>query len=162
MVNLFLVSNKPRGFTILELIITLAIAGVILHFASDNYARWITSTQAKSYTTQLLTDLQYARQWAITHRITTTLCPFDPDTQDCGNDWTQGYAILQANTPIRIYSGLPLQSHLSFNRNKVSFNAQGHAPGSNGTFIYTGQGLSKTIEIVINVLGRAVLRHSSK
>ena len=56
---------KPRGFTLIECLITIATAGVIATLALPGFARWIDQQRLSSAAQQLLADLQLVRTEAV-------------------------------------------------------------------------------------------------
>lgn len=86
------VSNK--GFTAAEVLITLAIFGVMLSMAAPPLTQFLDDVQARQNTNDLLSSLMVARSEAITRNTLVTLCKIDtaaPLVCDNGNDWHDGW-----------------------------------------------------------------------
>ncbi len=85
--------GKPRnGFTLVELIITLAIAGIGLAIGVPSYQGLVERQRASSAMHLLTAHMASARITAITYRIPTVVCPSDR-AGGCrrDGDWSQGW-----------------------------------------------------------------------
>jgi len=59
------VRRQPsRGFTLVELMVVVVLVAVVLSLGFTNFRSWIIEQRLKSITSQLVTDLQYARSEA--------------------------------------------------------------------------------------------------
>jgi type IV fimbrial biogenesis protein FimT len=58
---------KPRGFTLIELMITLSVLGVLVAIAGPSMYDFVLTQRLRSINAQLVTDLQFARSEAATH-----------------------------------------------------------------------------------------------
>ena len=85
--------GTPRsGFTLVELIITLAIAGIGLVIGVPSYQGLVERQRASSAMHLLTAHMASARITAITYRIPTVVCPSDR-AGGCrrDGDWSQGW-----------------------------------------------------------------------
>jgi type IV fimbrial biogenesis protein FimT len=64
-----------RGFTLLELLITLTVASVILAIATPNFRQFVLNSRMTGAANDLLTSLQFARSEAIKRQRPVGLCP---------------------------------------------------------------------------------------
>ena len=66
---------SPRGFTMVELLVVLAIIGVLIAIASPSMARFIAEWRVKDAANTLIGQLQLARIEAIRTSRPVVLCP---------------------------------------------------------------------------------------
>ncbi len=78
-----------KGFTLVELMLTVSIVAIALAVAIPAMDRWILQNRVNAELRSLHRDLQNARQKAIFGRQRISLCPRLGD-HSCGKDWSQG------------------------------------------------------------------------
>lgn len=78
-----------RGFTLLELIIVLAIVGIISGIAAPSLQNMLESNRSTAHTQRFIRTLNLARHTAITRKEITTLCPSN-NGRKCGGEWHRG------------------------------------------------------------------------
>jgi|LakMenEpi03Aug12_release.lakeMendotaPanAssembly.Ray.scaffolds.fasta_scaffold306027_2 type IV fimbrial biogenesis protein FimT len=66
--------KSQSGFTLIELMITLTVAGVLMMVAAPSYRELIQSNRMSTQANLLLSDLNAARSEAVKRRIPVTLC----------------------------------------------------------------------------------------
>ena len=81
-------NRKPSGFSLLETLVTLCIAGVILGVAVPAVGPWTERQRLRSMQTALLQMIHRARYQALTQHQRITLCPLS-QTGNCQQDWNQ-------------------------------------------------------------------------
>jgi len=143
-------AHLVRGITLLELITTLAVAGVSLAIIVPGWSALSQRSQLTSGANLVLTHLRYARTEAVTRGETVTLCPSD-DGSSCSGDpfgWHRGYIVfVDADGDrdrashldeklLRTQGAAPtgLRLHTSAGRPAVRFRPDGTAGGTNATF----------------------------
>jgi type IV fimbrial biogenesis protein FimT len=57
--------SRQRGFTLIELIVTIAVAGVLLALVIPSFTDFFAKRRVEGMATELATDLQYARSEAV-------------------------------------------------------------------------------------------------
>lgn len=85
--------RRMKGFTLLELLITLSIASLLLSVALPNLSDMIANQHAKRFGYSLHEMLQFSRQAAVLNNLPVTLCQTDPrDTMVClkKKKWVSG------------------------------------------------------------------------
>lgn len=83
-------SNMTKGFTLIELMISISIISILLGGAIPSFGELINNRKIDHNLLELVQTLQLARATSIIERSKVTLCP---NTQNgiCGSDWSKGY-----------------------------------------------------------------------
>lgn len=169
------------GLTLVEMLTTLAVAGILVAAASGGATHLVGQHHAAAAVNQMLGAIHFARHAAVAHRTSATLCPAEGDTghpshERCGrrNTWHNGALVfLDGNANGRFDGSDVLLRRLpplgegdrfywrSFrNRTHLMIRPSGLTDWQNGNFLYCPQGGDPRFarQIVINVQARA--RHS--
>jgi len=106
------------GFTLMELMVTLSIAGILLGIAIPSFNDSIRNNRLTVYTNEFVTFLNLARSEAVKRGVRVTICK-SSDSSTCTNagDWSQGWILfndLNANaaydsateTILKVHEGL--------------------------------------------------------
>lgn len=85
---------KQSGMTLLELIVTLLIAGILLAVAVPAFTSLITSSRLSSYANELISSLHLTRSEAIKRNSRAVMCPSETGAS-CSTDggWQLGWLI---------------------------------------------------------------------
>lgn len=91
--------NRGSGFTLIELIVTIAIAGVLLALAIPSFRETTLNNQRAARTNELITDLIYARSQAVGLRQQVRVCRTDapaatPPACPAGDGWEEGWVVV--------------------------------------------------------------------
>ncbi|HEY3859805.1 MAG TPA: GspH/FimT family pseudopilin, partial [Gammaproteobacteria bacterium] len=87
--------KRQIGFTLIEALVTLAVASVLVSMAIPSFKTVIQNDRLVSQSTDLLGALTYARNLAITSTDNATVC-VSTDLATCtGTDWAQGWIVCQ-------------------------------------------------------------------
>jgi type IV fimbrial biogenesis protein FimT len=92
-----------RGFTLVEMMVVVAIVGVIMLVAAPAYTTLIERTRLKSYANELVSSAYLARSEAIKRNEIMTMC-VSTDGASCtgGGEWEQGWIVMDpSNTVIK-------------------------------------------------------------
>lgn len=139
--------RATRGFTLTELLITLAIAGILAMIGAPAMGSLLARTQDASIESSIAGGLRNARNAAVMHNARVVVCP-SPDGRRCrpDGDWQHGWLIAQdtdhdgqpdAGQPIiDVQAAMPEGTRLitSVGRTRIDFQPSGSAGGSNVTF----------------------------
>ena len=159
--------GQLKGFTALELIITMAIAAILLTTGVPAFKNYSCNLRMKTAMDVLQTDLQLARGRAISHNIQTVICPAT-DGNDCSGQvaWQEGWIVFgDLNGDRHKQQGEPLLKHtgsvdlLSINssrsRRSLRFYPNGSAPGSNASIVFCDpRGATEAGKITVSNSGR--------
>ena len=74
--------RRERGFSVLELMVALAVAGVLVTVAAPSFARMKRAAGLSAATNQLLWALNFARSAAVLNSVPVTLC-LSADGESC-------------------------------------------------------------------------------
>jgi len=148
---------RTHGFTLLELLVTLAVMVILIGFVAPAMANLIERNQGTTLSNQLLTSLNLARHTAVLHGRTVAVCKSADGTKCTSDgDWSQGWIVFEdiekngdcqfsATTNTCAGGGRLLQYHEGSSNQKItlhgnqnvsriiSYNPQGRAAMSNGT-----------------------------
>ncbi|MFO1433639.1 MAG: GspH/FimT family pseudopilin [Candidatus Competibacteraceae bacterium] len=158
--------RSAKGFTLIEMMITVAIAAILLTVAVPGFQAFIANNRLSTQANTFISSLQLARSEAIKRNLSVTVCQ-SGDGQSCNttNGFEQGWIVFvdpdNSNTRdtgeaiILANQGLPQGMSLTGGRTAISYRADGTvAPLNNTTLHLCHQGNTNGRDIVINVTGR--------
>ena len=102
-------ARRARGFTIVELMVTLALLAILLALAVPSFTEASLSGKLGSFASRLVASTQIARSEAVKRNQTVQLCASE-DGETCGSSagWELGWIILLADgTVIERQEALP-------------------------------------------------------
>ncbi|WP_337054117.1 GspH/FimT family pseudopilin [Pseudoxanthomonas sp. USHLN014] len=125
--------SQTRGFTLLELMVTVTVLGILAAIAFPSFQNSIRSSRVSTTTSQFTAAIAMARSEAIKNTLAAGVCPSANGTA-CGNDWSAGWLVwgdLNRNglldvseTVINYYAGSPAIS-VTVGINPLRFDARG-------------------------------------
>ena len=153
-----------KGFTLLELMVTVAIPGILVGVAIPSFTSIISSTRLTTAANELITALNYARSEAIKRGVIV----YVHQKSATAHSWEGGWEVLVdsdssntynvADTLLRTYSALPS----GYTLRTVSHTFTGYFPSGLGSRaadvvfnLCNGTDTATSRTITINVVGRA-------
>ena len=92
--------SKKKGFTLIEMIITVAIAAILVMVALPNFRDFIENNRLATNANKLISMLQYAKSEAMKRDVTVSLCAGNPTSgcvcnaqAGCDAKWKNGYIV---------------------------------------------------------------------
>lgn len=82
-----------RAFTLIELMITLAILAILLAIAAPSFRDIIQSNRTQTITNDLTTALQFARSEAVKRGVRVDICRRNENACDDAADWDKGWLV---------------------------------------------------------------------
>jgi type IV fimbrial biogenesis protein FimT len=96
--------TQQKGFTLVELMITVIIVAVLLSLAAPGFVELLERNRLQSAASNLYTSLVLARSEALKRNTPVVVCRRDPATGKCATtgtagDWRQGWVVHPAADP---------------------------------------------------------------
>lgn len=158
-------SYRNKGFTLLELMITIAIAGILAGLAIPNWLAWRAKAKINGAATNLRGDLEMAKMRAIKENAQVSVAfavATNGYTVFIDNGALSANYIREADEQIltnrQLVPGVSLTILLGFGGNSTGFNGRGHA-GKTGTAAVTDSA-GRQRQIIINRVGRIQLQYN--
>lgn len=124
---------RQSGVTLIEILVVIAIAAILASLAGPSFSAFINRTRQDSAVSQLVSDLNRARNEAIKRNTSAILCVRGSDTA-CGNttNWQNGWLVcvgsgITCNVTLTVHAPLPGGLGLTTTVTSVQFRPDGSA-----------------------------------
>lgn len=146
-----------NGFTLTELMITLAVAVILAGIAAPSFSKLIASQRSKAMATDLHTALLKARSEAIKRNTSVKLEP------SVAGNWQAGWKVLNpADATLTLDSHAPVNGVSITGPNEVIYEASGRVRGSvMPSFDISSSGTSARWCGYVDLSGRPYIKRSS-
>lgn len=176
---------RNRGFTLLEVLVVLALLAVLLSLAAPSLQGLRQKHQMQSQAEQFQASLMLARSEALRRQQRVTVCVRDssdgagPDC-DLGGTWSQGWVVFvdgndngrreASETVLLLHQTLPgfltLQGNSTVD-SYISYGPQGRSQSTSGAFqagtlTLCGAGQTQVWRVVINAVGKPRLEKAER
>jgi type IV fimbrial biogenesis protein FimT len=85
--------RREDGFTMIELMVTIAVAAILVGIAVPSFQNYIVNTRSKTLASDLSSALNLARAEAVTRSEQVDACPSN-DGAACGGTWADGWIVI--------------------------------------------------------------------
>ncbi|WP_256996572.1 GspH/FimT family pseudopilin [Methylococcus capsulatus] len=153
--------RRTAAFTLIELMIGIALAAVLLTVGIPGFRDLILDNRMAAQINSLVADLSYARSEAVKRNSEVTVCKRNTAGTGCDDskNWTDGWIVVAGATVLRVHD--PVSSSLTMTikytgSNRVVYGGKGFLSGvNNGTFIFCdSRGYTKARGLVLAMTGR--------
>ena len=97
--NIQLQAKSQRGFSLVELMVAIAVLAVLSSIAIPSFNEIIMSTKLRSYANNFIASANLARSEAIKNNSVVRLCASNNGTSCTGN-WQNGWIVIKANNTV--------------------------------------------------------------
>jgi type IV fimbrial biogenesis protein FimT len=158
---------EQKGFSLMELLLVLALTGMVLGLAIPSYQLMVAKTRIRVASSQLEAAIKAARKGALHHRAEVVLCG-SRSSNRCDGTWEEGQLIAFKSTrkALAFLPALPPGVRVEWRANLahnqvLEFNSAGVPAGQWGSFWLSDSSGSVQRRITINAMGRITLGFSS-
>lgn len=154
-------NNCPSldGFTLVELMVTVAILAILLAIAAPSFTGTIRDTGARAVAQQLVSALNLARSEAVMRRASVQVCPRNADATACEPraGWKSGWLVISGDTVIRAWDPLQGEGGVEADSQAITYDAQGRVARRTTLQVGVPCPDSQPFNVTINPVGRVFL-----
>lgn len=147
-------SHSDDGFTLVELLVTIAIAAIFMSLAAPSFQTMLLNNRMAAQTDELTNTLNFARNTALSQSVSVQVCPLGAtNSTTCGTDWGLGWIVVSdpSGTPVlsqskRSKTGGPAVSATA----NVTFDARGLSTTQSNFSICDSRGTSfgRSVQVI--------------
>jgi len=146
--------DKDQGFTVIELLITLALLAIVANTAVPALENFIVRNRQQALMEQVQVVLHNARAEAVLQRRTLEICGSN-DGQTCSANWSDGWLVRSADNQLLQVTQLSSNDGLRWQgfQESIRFRDNGTSPTGNGRF-YQCHKQTVTWQLILSRQGR--------
>ena len=95
-----------KGFSLIEILLTLALMAIVTVFALPDYSHLFTYAQNQHLRAELQRTLGFASGMAMSRGESVTLCGADPAYQQCAEHWHDGMLVVSDNQILYVINSI--------------------------------------------------------
>lgn len=152
-----------KAFTLVELLVTLAIAVILALVVGPNIGSFLRANQLTSVTNDFIHDISLARSEASKQGLSVGICPSLDGGKSCGGtNWNTGWLVFSdvdgggswngSDTVIRFHGTSGSDIAVTGSSSLILYNRQGYA--ANGDYQFCSPSLKKSRIVRINATGQ--------
>ena len=145
-------STRNRGFTLIEMMVTVAIMAIVATIAAPSFVDMIRNNRVTTAANDVLSAMQLARSEAIRQRRPITVCAGSEACTD-STDWSGGWIVTSADSVIRVWAARPNMTITG--PVDITFSPDGRADV--GAISLSIEDFDRTVSITVT--GRAYVEH---
>ena len=157
--------KQQNGFTIIELMVTVAILGVMVSIAIPSFSEWTVRMRVDNEISSLHRLILTARNTSVNMGLPVTMCPLNGNT--CvGGDWNDEVSVFidvdnggdfdaGTDTIIRVKDAIKTGDTLSYSLNRLIYRPTGKATSFSTFYYCPANEPSKNRGIKVSQFGRA-------
>lgn len=167
----FVCNNKPNGdfhlfkkpvngFTLIELVVTIAVASILVVVAIPNFRTLLQNNRMTTHVNELLSDINFARSEAIKRRSNITICTSNTGAACTGGSWRDGRLIMDTNGVVLRVRGpfeVSTDTLTTTGPNPLIFDRSGAIAVAASFTFCDSRGASYGKLLNLNVIGQATL-----
>lgn len=144
--------KKNAAFTLIEVVITITILGILLAIVAPNMSTFVVSNRLTTQANEFIADINLARSEAIKQGSNIGICA-SSNSSSCTGTWQSGWIVYVASNSsvLRAHESLSGNNTLSGPQTDVVFNRAGlltnSAAAGNYTLCNSQRGMSRTINV---------------
>ena len=143
--------NRISGFTLVELMVTVAVLAILLAIALPNYQAFVLNSRMTAQANDFLASLQLARSEAVKRNAPVSVNAID-------GDWANGWEIADAGgNVLRVHPALEGASSLDGDETTITFQPNGQAGATTFNLCNPDTSIAPGRNIEVGVSGRATV-----
>ena len=148
--------KQSKGFTLIELMIVIAVLGILGTMATFSFQRYVTNANLKTAAREIMTDMSLCKQKAMSEGIQYRL------TFTVGSDQyaisAAPFSSSQTKSLAQFGAGMSVQS-VNFTSGQVIFLPRGTLSSNTGTVVLVNS-RNSTATITVNITGRTYVAYN--